>query len=165
TVEGGSPFIQRLRSISITDGSDRAGSPKVISAQVSGTGDNSSGGVVSFDPKQQNQRSALALAGNSVYIGWSGHCDARPYHGWAMAYDKTSLNQTGVFNPTPNGGLGGIWQSGGGPLIDASGNVYYGTGNGFDDGAGMVPGLANSFVKLSPSTLGVLDSFTAANWA
>ncbi len=165
TVEGGSTFIQRLRGISLTDGSDRAGSPKVITATVPGSGDNSSGGIVSFDPKQQNQRAALALAGNNIYIAWSGHCDARPYHGWAMAYDKSSFNQTGVFNPTPNGGLGGIWQSGGGPLVDASGNVYYGTGNGFNDSAGSIPGLANSFVKLSASSLGVLSSFTASNWS
>jgi hypothetical protein len=165
TIEGGSTFIQRLRGISITDGSDRAGSPKVISASVSGTGDGSSGGVVAFDSKQQNQRSALGLAGSSVYIGWAGHCDARPYHGWAMAYDKTSFNQTGVFNTSPNGGLGGIWQSGTGPVIDGSGNVYYATGNGFNDANGAVPGNSNSFMKLNASTLTVASSFTASNWS
>src|SRR5579859_524143 len=164
TVEGTS-FVQRLRAISISDGSDRSSSPTVISASVSGSGDGSSGGTVAFDPKQENQRSALGLAGSSVYIGWAGHCDARPYHGWSMAYDKTSLNQTGVFNSSPNGGLGGIWQSGGGPIIDASGNVYYATGNGFNDANGAVPGNSNSLLKLTASTLAVSDSFTASNWS
>jgi hypothetical protein len=79
-----------------------------------------------------------------------------------MAYNSTSLAQVGTFSVAPNSGQGGIWQAGAGPVFDAAGNVYYGTGNGTWDG---VTGYGESVVKLAPSTLGVLDYFTPSSYA
>src|SRR5260221_605634 len=126
-----------------------------ISASVSGNGDG--GSTVNFNSHTQNQRSAVTLVGNNLYIGWSGHCDTPQYHGWVLAYDKTTLAQVAKFNTTPNGTQGGIWQSGGGPVVDDSSNVYYATGNGTSSGG---PGYSNSVVKLQPGTLTVLSFFT-----
>jgi F5/8 type C domain-containing protein len=151
--------VQRLRALDITTGFDRANSPQVIQANVSGTGDG--GTTVVFNPVTQNQRPALALSQGVVYIGWASYCDTSPYHGWVMAYNETSLAQVGVFNDSPNGAAGGIWMAGAGPTFDAGGNVYYPTGNGSFDG---VTGFGESLVKLAPGSLSVLDYFTPSTY-
>jgi hypothetical protein len=72
------------------------------------------------------------------------------------------LNQRAIFNATPNGSRGGIWQSGGGPAADANGNVFVMTGNGTFDG--LSPAGSNdfgdSFLKLMPRVLTLSDFFT-----
>ena len=64
-----------------------------------------------------------------------GHvfCDFDLDHGWVMAFDKNTLQPSGVFLDTPNGYLGGIWNSGSGLAVDSAGNVYVVTGNGLFD--------------------------------
>ena len=60
--------------------------------------------------------------------------DEPPMHGWILAYDKTSLQQTGVFNITPNGQNGGVWMDGDPLQADSQGYLYTETGNGtFDE--------------------------------
>ena len=85
----------------------------------------------------QGQRGALALSQGVVYIpfgGRAGDCNSpqgQPYHGvviGARANDGAVLYNF-TTNPT-NGGQSGIWASGG-ESVDASGNVYVATGNGF----------------------------------
>jgi len=160
----GTTYSQILHAIDITTGND-AVAAKNITATIAASGDGSSGGNLSFDPRNENQRPALALAGGSVYIAWAGHCDTSPYHGWVMTYDATTLNQTGVFSTSPNGKAAGIWMSGGGPIIDATG-VYYSTGNGWGDTAQTQPGFGESVIKFSPvGSLTVASSFTAGNFA
>src|SRR5262249_4890293 len=95
----GGTYSQVLHCIDITTGND-AVAAKTITATIASTGDGSTGGNLSFDARNENQRPALALAGGQVYIAWSGHCDTTPYHGWVMTYDASNLNQTGVFNTT-----------------------------------------------------------------
>ena len=160
TVESGKTF-QRLHAIDILTGNERPNSPQVIQATFPGTGDNSDGTKVSFNPFTQNQRLGLALSQGVVYIGWSTFCDTRPVHGWIMAYDAASLAQVGVFNDTPNSGLGGFWQSGAAPAFDDSGNLYAGSGTGSFDG---VSTFAETLLKLAPTSLNRLDFFTPSNW-
>src|SRR5262249_6667003 len=72
--------VQRLHALDITSGTERAGSPIAITAVFPGTGDGSSGGMLSFNPARELQRSALLLAGGVVYIAWASYCDIDPYH-------------------------------------------------------------------------------------
>jgi hypothetical protein len=53
-----------------------------------------------------------------------------------MSYDEISLKRIAVWNSTPNGGLGGVWQAGTGLAADSSFNVFFATGNGTFDGRG-----------------------------
>ena len=69
-----------------------------------------------------------------------------------------------VYNTSPDGGLGGIWQSGGGLSADASGNLYALTGNGSFNGDIGGRNFGNSFLKVSP-TGALLDWFTPFNWS
>ena len=60
TLEGTS-YVQRLHALDITTGAEKFSGPMTISASVSGTGNGSSGGVLAFDPKWENQRAGLLL--------------------------------------------------------------------------------------------------------
>jgi hypothetical protein len=158
----GAKFVQRLHAVALADGSERAGSPVLIKASVKGQGDGNDGnGNVPFDPETANQRAGLLLSNGSVTIAWSSHCDTGPYHGWVMAYDAQTLAQTGVFNVTPDGTQGGIWQGGGGLVTDSSGNIFVATGNGDYDGN---TNFGVSILKLTPRKLSLLDWFTASDW-
>jgi hypothetical protein len=130
TKENGGTFVQRLRALDIATGLERPYSPVVITATYPGNGDGSVGGLLTFDPQKQNQRWGLALANGVVYVGWSSHCDWGPYHGWLMGFNATNLAIVSLYNTTPNGSNGGIWQGGGAPAIDTAGYVYFETGNG-----------------------------------
>ena len=127
---------------------------------------------VYFNAVRQMIRPALVLYGGRVYLASASHGDNGPYHGWILTYDASSLTLNGVWNSTPNGSQGeaGVWQGGGGVIIDpANGYIYAETGNGDFDGVntnGTITGLNSSgfpvnadygdcFVKLA------LDSTTS----
>jgi hypothetical protein len=158
----GTNYVQRLHALDITTGAEKFGGPVVIQATVPGTGDGSSGGSLPFDPLTQNQRAGLLLNNGVVYIAFGSHADYPPYHGWVFGYNATSLQQVMVYNVTPNGSQGGIWQGGGGLSTDSTGDIYFTTGNGtFDVDTGGVD-YGDSVVKLSP-TGSVVDYFTPYN--
>lgn len=162
-------FFQRLHALDIATGQEKFGGPLVIAANVLGTGDGSSNGVIAFDPLTQNQRSALLLLNGVVYIAWSSHGDNGPAHGWVIGYDPHTLAQVSTYLTTPDGGLGTIWMSGCGPSADAQGNIYFSTGNGnFEsDAAGHHIGndFGDSLLKLSSTHggLALADYFTPAD--
>ncbi|MDR3696853.1 hypothetical protein [Mucilaginibacter sp.] len=179
----GQKFVQHLHALDITTGGERAGSPVLITASVAGTGDGNVNGTVNFDPLRNNQRQGLALVNGAVYISWSSHCDWNPYHGWIIGYNAATLQQQIVYNDTPNGENGGIWESGMGIAADAQGSLYIttgngttgkgsfsSTGNGTNDIGGEAPtdltNRAESAVKLTPSggTLQVSSYFTPINY-
>ena len=132
-------FVQYLHAIDITTGNEQAGSPVKIQASVPGTGDGSVSGVVNFDPRRNNQRQGLVLVNGVVYISYSSHCDWNPYHGWILGYDAKTLQQKTVYNDTPNGEAGGIWESAMGIAADDQGNLYVVTGNGTVGQGGFTP--------------------------
>ena len=165
----GTNFVQYLHAVNIVDGSEMPGSPTKINANTPGNGDGSFNGVLTFDPQRQNQRQGLTLLNGVVYVSFSSHCDWGPYHGWILGYDALSMQQRVVYNDTPNGGAGGMWESGTGMAADATGNLYVVTGNGTVGDAGDPTNLTNrgsSALKLTPSgsTLRVASYFTPFNY-
>lgn len=169
STSNGASFVQYLHAVNIVDGSERTGSPVKITATYNGTGDGSVNGVLTFDPQRQNQRQGLTLVNGIVYVTFSSHCDWGPYHGWVLGYSATSLQQQIVYNDTPNGYDGGIWESGTGMAADAQGNLYLVTGNG-TVGAGtdqtVLTNRGESAMKLTVSgaTLNVASYFTPFNF-
>ncbi|HEY2012148.1 MAG TPA: hypothetical protein VGH38_01550, partial [Bryobacteraceae bacterium] len=159
TKENGA-YVQRLHALSVATGLEKFGGPALIRGSVPGTAPDAIHGVLTFDPKVQNQRASLALANGNVYIAWASHNDAAAYHGWVMAYSATTLQQTAIWVVTPGNAAGGIWQGGQAPSIDASGNVYYVAGNGSWDG---VNNLSESILRLRPD-LTLSDWFTPDNY-
>lgn len=183
TVNGEVHFVSRLHALNISDGTPRT-EPALIGDTVNhgnevytnnspvyvfGTGDGRDpDGRIRFNALRANQRPALRIFNGVVYAAWASFQDRGPYHGWIVGWDVNTLELRGVFNSTPNGGLGGIWQSGGGISSDGT-SLYFETGNGTFDGrngnlveesdTGTVTGLnaagfpakgnyGNSFVRL-----------------
>ena len=162
---GPGSYQQQLHALDITTGLERLHSPVTITASVPGTGDGSVNGVISFDPLLQHDRPALTLANGVVYLSFASHCDITPYSGWILGYNETTLAQEIVYNTTPNGSQGGIWESGCGPGVDTNGDLITITGNGtFDTGASPVD-YGDSFLRLTPGigttgTMSVTSFFT-----
>src|SRR4051812_47856626 len=121
-------FYHRLHALDVATGSEKYNAPVTIAASVPGTGDGSVNGMVSFNSQLHHNRSGLAQAGGRIYVAFGAHEDAKPYHGWVIAYKTTNVQQqVAVFNTTPNGvngADGGIWAGGGAPATDAGGDVY-----------------------------------------
>jgi len=181
----GSNFVQYLHAVNIVTGNEQTGSPVAITASMPGTGDGNVNNVVSFDPLRNNQRQGLTLVNGVIYISFSSHCDWNPYHGWILGYDSKTLDQLTVYNDTPNGENGGLWESGQGMAADTAGNLYVVSGNGTvgqgnlytESGNGTDENNANpdptdltdrgeSALKLTPSgsTLTVSSYFTPTNY-
>jgi hypothetical protein len=163
-------YHQRLHKRSLTTGSPLAAAVE-ITAKYPGTGADSTGGYVYFDPKQYKERSGLLLLGGVVYLGWASHCDHPPYTGWIMGYNATTLAQTSVIDVTPNGAEGAIWGAGAGLAADSSGYIYFLDANGTFDTTLNAQGFpangdyGNAFIKLSTAggQLTAADYFTMYN--
>jgi hypothetical protein len=163
-------YHQRLHALDLTTGAELFSGPKEIQATYPGKGDNSTNGLVVFDPAQYKERTGLLLLEGTVYTAWASHCDIRPYTGWIIGYSATSLAQTTVLNVTPNGEEGAIWMAQAGLAADSTGNIYLLDANGSFDTTLNAKGFpskgdyGNAFLKLSTSGgLAVADYFEMKN--
>ncbi len=135
-------FPHRLHALNIITGKEMLGGPVLISNPDLPT-------LYKF------QRPGLLIANDNVYVAFGSIEDRAPYHGLMFAFDKATLAQTALFNPTPTGTEAGIWMSGASPSADSAGNIYVSIGN----GTASTNNYGESIVKLTPA-LQVLDYFT-----
>jgi hypothetical protein len=170
--DGSGNYHQRLHALDLALGTELFSGPVEIQAKYPGTGDNSDGTNVIFDPGQYKERAGLLLMNGILYTSWASHCDIRPYTGWIIAYNPATLAQTSVLNVTPNGNEGAIWMAGAGLAADSSGNIYFLDANGdFDtnlnsSGFPSNGDYGNAFMKISTSAgLAVADYFEMDNQA
>lgn len=120
-----------------------------------------------FNSPQQKQRSALLLtpltglhAKKTLFMACGMTSEtAKDDHGWLMAFDAGTFEQTSAWCTTPKSHGGGIWHAGAGPASDDAGNIYLMTSNGGWNGT---TDLAESFVRLQDSAgvLKAVDWFT-----
>ena len=169
--DGSGNYHQRLHALDATTGGEVRGGPVEIAGKYPGNGDNSSGGFVIFDPGQYKERAGLLLLGNTLYLAWASHCDIRPYTGWIMGYNISTLAQTTILNVTPNGNEGAIWGSGAGMASDGAG-IFLLDANGVFDTALNSTGFpskgdyGNAFLHLTTKGgLAVADYFEMDNQA
>ena len=162
TKENGA-YFHRLHALDISTGVEKFGGPITIQGSVPGNGvGNDGSGNVPFQAKIELQRAALLLVNNAIYVAFASHGDNGPYHGWVFAYDANTLQQLAIWNDTPNGQDGGIWQGGGGLAADSNGSIYGISGNGTFEGG---PDYGDTFFRLSRDSAGisVADFFTPSN--
>jgi hypothetical protein len=144
-------FYTYLHAVDITNGNEKINSPALIDGSVPGNSSDAINGLVPFNSQHQNQRLALALYNGIVFVGFSSQCDWVPYHGWIFSYDAASLQQKYIYNTTPRGMGGGIWQSGGGIPIDNNGYMYVVAGNAEDSGIGTTGNQSDLFNRAQSS--------------
>jgi hypothetical protein len=154
-----STMAYRLHAVDITNGSEPYGPGVLITGSYSG---------IMLGTPYLLQRTSLALAAGQVIVGFSAMEQEHPlnYVGWVLAYDKGTLQRSGVFASVTTGNLqGGIWQSGRPPAVDSFGYVYVFTGNTHNGGWNGTTDFSESVLKLDPSHgLALVDWFTAGNW-
>jgi hypothetical protein len=131
----------------------------------------SDGGVVlttqlaftGLDPKYQNERAALGLANGYVYVIFGGRDgDCGSYHPWIVAA-PTAGGAPLSFQPQTGGMNGaGMWAPSG-MSIDAAGNIYVETGNGFQSNCSNTWDYGDGVLKLS-KTLSLLSFFRPTDW-
>src|SRR5579863_714002 len=155
-----STLAYRLHAVDITSGAEPYGPGVLISGSYGGS---------TFDARYQLQRVSLVLSGNHVVFGFSAVEQeyAGGYVGWVMAYNKLTLQPSGVFATVIIGNRGGgVWQSGRPPVVDSSGYVYVFVGNGYGNGYDGVNDFSESALKLDPANaLRLVDWFTPGNWS
>jgi outer membrane protein assembly factor BamB len=166
TSKNSASYFQRIHALDMTTGAEEFGGPVTVKAKYPGTGDNSHNGYVIFDPGRYAERQGLLLLNHVIYTGWTSHCDNRPYTGWLIGYDESTLEQTDVLNVTPNGSEGSIWQSGAGIASDGR-DLFFLDANGTFDTTLNKKGFpnkgdyGNGFLKVSTTgnKLRVADYF------
>ncbi len=166
-----SGFVYRLHALDLATGAEKFGGPIVIQASAPGSGDESNGqGSVVFEASRHLQRPGLLLLNGVVYVAFGTNNEVRPWHGWLVAYDGTTLQQMAVYNSTPNTYGASFWAAGCAPAVDASGNIFVTTANGpFDLLSVGGWDFGDSVLKLSPAVpnqaggLAVLDWFSPFN--
>ena len=157
--DGPAGFTFRLHAMNLQNGTERV--PAAIIGVSSTDPSQPCRPQNLFNPCLHKQRAALLLANGVVYVAFGGDGN----RGALFAFDAQTLAQRAVWNSTPSGTDGGIWQSGQGPAADLDGNIYLMTGNGTFDANKNGSNYGESFVKLKlegPS-IAVKDYFTPCN--
>ena len=168
SIDGSSKYHQRLHALDVATGAELLSGPIEIAASFPPTGTATS----TFDGKSYEERAALLLLNGTIYTSWTSHCDITPYGGWIISFSQTTLARNGALNIAANSSAGpAIWMAGGGPAVDAAGNIYVLSANGaFEttmdaNGFPSNQDFGNSFLKISNVSAGlkVLDYFTMFN--
>jgi hypothetical protein len=146
-----------LHALNLLSGEDKFAGPVEITVPSSSP--------VPFVPLNQLQRPALLLVNGTVFVMFGSAGDFNTWHGWAMAYDASTLQQLAYFNTTPANevfdssgetGGGGIFAAGG-AVADSNNNIYFMSGNGPFDNSTI---FGVSALKLSTPDLTRQDYFT-----
>jgi hypothetical protein len=111
----------QIFGLSLKDGSILQGFPIDVGRALQAAGRH-------FDPRTQNQRTALTLLDGAVYAGFSGHFgDCGDYHGWVVGVPLRQPGTAMSFATRARGG--GIWAPGGLPVVGR--DIFFSTGNTF----------------------------------
>jgi outer membrane protein assembly factor BamB len=118
--ESGTPRHQ-IFGLSLKDGSVLQGFPVDVGRALQSAGRR-------FDPRTQNQRTALTVLDGTVYAGFSGHFgDCGEYHGFVVGVPLHDPGKVSSFETRARGG--GIWAPGGLPVVGH--DMFFATGNTF----------------------------------
>ena len=116
--------------------------------------------IPAMEPRVHQQRAALALFQNMVYVAYGGlDGDCGNYHGTVVA-SRTDGSGPLLSYQVPTPREGGIWAASG-PAIDTTGHLFVPVGNGSTTQGGW--DHSDSILRLSP-TLSLEDGFAPTQW-
>jgi outer membrane protein assembly factor BamB len=109
-------------ALTLRDGSIRPGWPVSVAPALDRQG-------MRFNARDQNERGALAIAGDRVYVPYGGHWgDCGDYHGWVVGVALDKPEDVAAWATRARGG--GVWAPGG---ISTDGrSLFVTTGNTMD---------------------------------
>lgn len=108
-------------ALSLKDGSVLKGWPVDVAKALQKAGRH-------FDSRTQNQRTAMSLLGDRIYMGFGGHYgDCGDYHGWVLGFSVHNPGDVVSFESRARGGA--IWAPGGLSIVGNS--IFFSTGNTF----------------------------------
>src|ERR1051326_4830800 len=149
-----------VNALDITDGSPKYSSPQLLSFPFAG----SEGTLTNV--KGALQRAGLLMVDDVLYIAFANIVpDPNDQHwsqeGFVETFNARDLKQRfAVFQTTPSGRKGGIWQGGRGIAADGDGNIFLSTAGGSYDG---VTNFGSSTLKFAGRSLKLVDWFTPKN--
>jgi hypothetical protein len=156
---GNTTYHFQMRALDLRTGLDRTPYTEIAASVklLDGT-------IATFTPQVQQNRPALLLANGAIYVGFGSSCDGNgnTVHGWVFAFDRSTLKTVAVLNTATSSSssyLGSVWQSTFGIAADASGNLYFNTGNGSFDADSGGKDFGESTVRTNAS-LTVGDYFS-----
>jgi hypothetical protein len=151
TPDNGATKQHLIYALNVDTGTTNSGWPvNVNSNAVSGTN--------IFNSYYQNERGALAIVSNIVYVPYGGHAgDCGPYHGWIVGVPENNPSNVMAWATTNTGG--GFWAVGG-PASDGT-QPFIATGNTF--GAGTNWGGGEAIIRFLTGP--VFSSATNDYWA
>ena len=122
TPDGGDTKMQLIFSLNVDTGDISPGWPVDVEATVSYNG-------VTFTAAVQQQRPALGIVGNILYVGYGSMADCSVYHGWLVGVpiDNPANVTAWAAATTPGTHGGGIWGVGG--IASDGKNPFVVTGN------------------------------------
>ena len=152
-------FLHRLHALDLTTLVEKFRGPVVISGKYNNATFTSKNHIQR--PGLLELRNVMSNGDSVIYLSFSavagfGKPGQSIPQGWVFGYDAENLAAAPlIWNSTPNGEGGGVWQSGGGLAagLDAPGGnnyLYVATGDGTFDVNNGGADYGDSFVKLTP---------------
>ncbi len=148
-----------VHALDIHDGTPKYNSPQLLSFPFAGA-------ETLTNVKGAIQRVGLLMRDDVLYIAFANIVpDPQDQHwsqeGFVQSFNARDLRQRlAVFQSTPTGRKGGIWQAGRGIASDRAGNIYIATAGGSYDG---ITNFGSSVLKFAPRFLKLTDWFTPNN--
>ena len=128
TPDGGTTKKHLILSLNVDTGDINPGWPVDVEATATYNG-------INFDPSIQQQRPALGIVGNILYVGYGSLADCSPFHGWLVGVpidNPASVTAWAAATDIPDTHGGAIWGVGG--IASDGKNPFVTTGNTFDTG-------------------------------
>ena len=104
---------------------------------------------VNFIPSIQQQRPALGIVGNILYVGYGSMRDCSPFHGWLVGVPIDNPASVTAWAAATNSHGGAIWGVGG--VASDGKNPFVATGNTFDTGGNW--GGGEAVIRFQPGPI------------
>jgi len=154
TPDGGTTIKHYILSLNVDTGAINPGWPVDVGLAAIYNGTH-------FTPAIQQQRPALAIVGNILYVGYGSMGDSSLYHGWLVGVPINNPASVTAWAAGANGGA--IWSTSG--VASDGTNPFVGTGNTFNTGGVWSGGEA--VIRFQPGPIfsgSTSDYWAPTNW-